>query len=214
MAPCDPVRRAARNLIARATYTSFLRSCGAGAVLAGVLFVVWGYIDRPNGSEMIMVAVHVLSFVVPMLFLAGVVGLFVLCQRWRGGLESAGIVLAFVGSMWGMVVSIANLDAVYAYLAQRGWPPHLFDWLLLVHTGLVLTGIVTICTKPLRGMGLLLLATGVIGWSYSLTDIGNILEARSVHVGCGVLFSVGWVVLGLRLWAGGVRQSEDPYVRS
>jgi hypothetical protein len=44
-----------------------------------------------------------------------------------------------------------------------------------------------------------LLAMGTFGWVYYATDSGSILEARSVHVGFGTLFSLGWIALGLVL---------------
>ena len=47
----------------------------------------------------------------------------------------------------------------------------------------------------------MVLATGVFGWVYNLTDSGAILEARSMHIGFGLLFSLGWVVLGVGLAA-------------
>jgi len=43
-----------------------------------------------------------------------------------------------------------------------------------------------------------------------LTDSGAILEARSVHVGFGLLFSVGWVVLGVGLLAAGTKRALRP----
>jgi hypothetical protein len=41
---------------------------------------------------------------------------------------------------------------------------------------------------------------GVLGWGYYVTDSDAILEARSIHVGFGLLFSLGWVALGVTLW--------------
>ena len=40
-----------------------------------------------------------------------------------------------------------------------------------------------------------------------LTDAGAILEGRLVHIGFGLLFSLGWVALGLEFWRKGVRQA-------
>jgi hypothetical protein len=38
---------------------------------------------------------------------------------------------------------------------------------------------------------------------YYFTDSGAILEWRLVHIGFGLLFSLGLVALGLALWRGG-----------
>jgi len=53
----------------------------------------------------------------------------------------------------------------------------------------------------------LLLAMGAFGWVYYLTDSGAVLEARPVHIGFGLLFSLGWAALGLALLRGGLRQA-------
>src|SRR5215216_4634770 len=60
------------------------------------------------------------------------------------------------------------------------------------------------------GTGALGLATGIFGWVYNLTDSGAVLEARWVPVGCRLLFSVGWVVLGVGLLAVGTKRSPRP----
>jgi hypothetical protein len=211
-ATCVSIRRVVRYRASRAAYPSFHQWCGVGAVLVGVLFVVWGYIDRPDISESLSVAVHVLSFVVPTLFLVVVVGLAVPCASRRGALKTTGLVLSLFGSTWGVVGSIANLHPLYASLAESsGLPRYLFDWLLVLQTGLALTGIAPVSSRPSRGVGPLLLAIGVCGWVYSLTDSGVIMEARLVHVGFGLLFSLGWVVLGVKLWVRGMGQAEEPH---
>ena len=56
----------------------------------------------------------------------------------------------------------------------------------------------------------MVLATGVFGWVYYLTDSGAVLEARSVHVGFELLFSLGWVVLGVELLAAGTKRAPRP----
>jgi hypothetical protein len=203
-----------RNRSSRTAYPSFRRWCGAGAVLAGVLFVVWGYVDRPDVPEGLRIVVNILSSVVPMLFFVVVLGPAVSCTNRRRPLKSTGPVLCLVGSTWGVVGSIANLHPLYAYLAGiSGWPRYLFDWLLLLQIGLALTGIATVSTRSLRWLGILLLSIGVFGWGYTFTDTGVILEARAVHVGCGLLFSLGWVVLGMRCWVAGASSSDNEATR-
>jgi hypothetical protein len=63
--------------------STLLRSSGLGTVLAGVLFMVWGYIHRPNLPMYLWVAVGVLSLVVPAVFIVRLVGLHTLCKyKW------------------------------------------------------------------------------------------------------------------------------------
>jgi hypothetical protein len=82
--------------------------------LAGVLFVVWGYVDRPHIPLYLGAVVHFLSCVVPALLLAGVAGLSVLCGRQVGVLGWTGLGLAFCGSVWGVVSGVASLGPLYA----------------------------------------------------------------------------------------------------
>jgi hypothetical protein len=111
------------------------------------------------------------------------------------------------------VAAIVGAESVWAYFAQRGWPQQLNDWLLFMLSGLTLVGIATVREKPLRGMGALALAMGAFGWVYDLTDTGAVLEARSVHIGFGLLFSLGWVALGAGLLAVGTRRARIPQAR-
>src|SRR5215208_53104 len=79
----DLVKRVPRKRLNHALYPILLRWCGFAGLLGGVLFVVWGYIHRPNISENLKAVIHVFAFVVPTLFLVTVVGLSVL---WRSRL--------------------------------------------------------------------------------------------------------------------------------
>jgi hypothetical protein len=178
--------------------------------LGGVLFVVWGYIDRPNIPWNLLAVIHVLAFVVPTLFLAAVVGLCVLWRSRLGMLGWMGMALAVYAWGWSVVSVIVGGEAVWAYFAQREWPHYLASWLLFMLSGLTLMGVATVRSGWSRRTGAVVLATGVFGWVYNLTDSGAVLEARSVHVGFGLLFSVGWVVLGVGLLAAGTKQSPRP----
>src|SRR5215203_184450 len=50
---------------------------------------------------------------------------------------------------------------------------------LFMLTGLTLMGLATVRSGWSRGTGAVVLATGVFGWVYNLTDSGAVLEARS-----------------------------------
>jgi len=175
-----------------------------------VLFVVWGYIDRPNIPENLIAVIDVLAFVVPTLFLAAVVGLSVLWRSRLGMLGWMGMALAVYAWGWSVVGAIVGGEAVCTYFAQREWPHYLASWLLFMLTGLTLMGVATVRSGWSRGTGAVVLATGVFGWVYNLTDSGAVLEARSVHIGFGLLFSLGWVVLGVGLLAAGTKRVPRP----
>ncbi len=163
--------------------------------------MVWGYIDRPNIPETLKAVIHVLAFVVPTLFLVAVVGLSVLLRSRLGMLGWMGMALAVYAWGWSVVGEIVGEE----------WPEYLPGWLLFMLTGLTLMGVAIARSGWSRGTGAaVVLATGVFGWIYNLTDSGAVLEARSVHVGFGLLFSLGWVVLGGVLLAAGTKRSPRP----
>jgi FtsH-binding integral membrane protein len=165
-----------------------------------VLFVVWGYIDRPNIPETLKAVIDVLAFVVPTLFLAAVVGLCVLWRSRLGMLGWMGMALAVYAWGWSVVGAIVGEE----------WPDYLPGWLLFLLSGLTLMGVATVRSERSRGAGAVVLATGAFGWVYTLTDSGAVFEARSVHVGFGLLFSVGWVVLGVGLLAASTKRTSRP----
>ena len=173
------------------------------------LFWAWGYIDTPGVSGGLELAVHVLSFVVPGLFLAGVAGLAIRGGRQIGALGWVGIVLALGGSVLGVIDGIAEGDPVRAaYYVSRDWPPYLSVWLVPFLAGLTTVGIAAVVRRPPRGVGAVALAIGAFGWCYYLTDSGAALEARAVQVGSGLLFSLAWVALGVGIWARGARHQS------
>src|SRR5215211_7446856 len=166
MASCDLVKRVPRKRL-------LLRWCGFAGLLGGVLFVVWGYIDRPNIPENLKAVIHVLAFVVPTLFLAAVVGLSVLWGSRLGMLGWMGMALADDRTHYAPAPCVHGEE----------WPEYLPAWLLFMLTGLTLMGLAIVRSGWSRGTGAVVLATGILGWVYNLTDSGAVLEARSVHVG-------------------------------
>src|ERR671921_2194292 len=204
MAQYDQVKRVPRKRLNHAPYPILLRWCGFASLLGGVLFVVWGYIDRPNIPWNLIAVIHLLAFVVPTLFLAAVVGLSVLWQSRLGMLGWMGMALAVYAWGWSVVSAIVGEE----------WPDYLPGWLLFMLAGLTLMGVARVRSGYSRGTGAVVLATGVFGWVYNLTDSGAVLEARSVHVGFGLLFSLGWVVLGVGLLAAGTKRPPRPQAGS
>ena len=172
--------------------------------------MVWGYIDRPNIPENLITVIYVLALAVPTLFLAAVFGLAVLWRSRLGMLGWMGMALAVYAWGWRVVSAIVGGEAVLAYFAQREWPHYLASWSLFMLIGLTLMGVATVRSGWSRRISAVVLATGVFGWVYNLTDSGAVLEARSVHIGFGLLFSLGWVVLGVELLAAGTKRSPRP----
>ena len=198
---------------------------GWASALAGVLFAAWGYIDSEVHFWYLDVPVKVLGVVVPLLFFVGLAGVYLKCRRQLGWLGGTGLALSLVGigqGIYGGVmnayvwyVEIAQSDdyweegyttseeaVVEAVIAEKGWLlMMLSDWLTLLFVGLTIAGLAAVRMRGLRVWGCLLLAMTLSGWVYRFTDAGAMVEARSVHVVFGVLFSISWVVLGYALWS-------------
>jgi hypothetical protein len=170
--------------------------------LAGVLFVIWGYVHTNSAPWYFDVIAWVLSFVVPVLFLAGLAGLYVLCAKRVGRIGKVGLVAGLVGSAMG--VAYAAPWSAFATSGSGLTPLAWLDtvlvwWLDVLLTGLPLVGIAAVGTRAFRGLGVFLLAMGAFGWAYNFTDSGSIAESRLVHVGFGLLFGLSWMGLGLML---------------
>jgi hypothetical protein len=157
-----------------------------------------------------MAVIYGLALVVPALFLAAVVGLGILGRSRLGLLGWMGMVLAVYALVWNVVRAIIGTDAAWDYFALRAWSYYLASWLSLMLTGLTFVGVAIVRGGPSQGTGASVLATGVFGWGYYLTDSGAVFEARLVHIGFGLLFGLGWVALGVGLFAAGTRRSQWP----
>jgi hypothetical protein len=175
-----------------------------------VFFVAWGYIDTPGVSGGLRVGVGVLSLVVPALFLAGVAGIALVGGGRVGWLGWTGMGLALGGTVLGVVAGIFGGDLLWAYFSRRGWPAYLSGWMVPLLAGLTILGFGGARRRPLRGASAVALAMGASGWAYFLTDSWAVFEARVPHVGFGLLFSLGWVVLGIWQWTRGAGWPREP----
>jgi hypothetical protein len=179
-----------------------LRAGGFGALLAGVLFAIWGYVHRDNAPWYFDALATVLSFVVPALFLLGLTGLYVLCKGRVGRLGKSGLILALSGSAMGVAYAVpwSSFATREDWLSSLVWLDiPLVWWLQVLLAGLPLAGIAAVRTRTLRGLGTLLLVMAAFGWAYYATDAAAFLEARLAHVVLAALFSLGWIALGLLL---------------
>jgi hypothetical protein len=175
---------------------------GGGALLAGVLFAAWGYIHRENAPAYLDAMARALNLIVPALFLVGLAGLYVLCERRAGRIGKVGFVPGMAGSAMGAAYAVpwSAFATRGDWLALLAWlDVVLVWWLHITLTGLLVIGVAAVRTRAVRSLGILMLAMGMFGWAYYLTDSGGIAEARFVHIGFGVLFSLSWVALGLTL---------------
>ena len=217
MAPYRSMRRQTHNRARHHSgHATLLSLGGIGGVLAGMLFVAWGYLDQKNAPLYFDVIVDMLAVIVPALFTLGLATLWTRCAGRAPRLAQTGIVTGLVGSALG---TVRNLEHVaghlwHTYAPTTGYPALLLNvwvpivWVPMLFAGLLLGGVGAVGKRTVRGLGTLLLAMGACGWVYYFTDSGSLFEVRSVHVGFGLLFSLGWVVLGLMLWAEGARQAR------
>jgi hypothetical protein len=186
-----------------------LRWGGLGAVTAGVLFVAWGYLDKPNIQGPIEVTVDLLSFAVPISFTLGLLGFYAWCEGQQGPLCKTGLLLALIGTLWGASLGLLGIASEPAAALVNQWQWRhmpLAGWDTTLFCGLGLAGIAAVGK---RRLGSLVLCMGVCGWIYHFTDSGAFFETRAVHVGFGLVFAVGWVVLGIGLLWGEAWRVED-----
>ena len=192
-----------------------------GAVSGGTLFVTWGYLHGNNAlSYFGAVLPGTMSLLMNMLLLVGLVGL---CAWWREGraswLGAAGFLCGFAGAVLSVAYDIHDIISAtgiletapwYAYVrALSGLPPKVLDWFLGVPIGLAAVGTASMRTKALEGWGPLPLAMGLFGWAYELTDSGAVVETGFPHVLFGVVYSLGWVIVGSLLWSKGTERSPS-----
>jgi hypothetical protein len=217
----DPRKEEASTKESYLTSSTLRRWGGGGAVLGGTLFATWGYLHGNitlSSSGPIVTAA--MGLLIDTLFLVGLGGV---CAWWwqgrMGWVGAVGFLLGFAGAAMSVgqgihafVVAsgIAEPAPWYVYVrAGTGVPAKVFRWLPLLPIGLTTVGVYSIVTGALRGWGPLLLAMGLVGWAYHLTDSGEVFRMSFAHMLLGVVFSVGWVVLGCLLWSKGSARDTD-----
>jgi hypothetical protein len=192
----------------RRSSSPLLRWGGTGAVLGGVLFAVWGYLHADIASPQLDAIADVLGLVVPLLFLAGLIGHYAWLQgRASGSLGGIGFIFGFGGAGLGEayrlldIAGIASTADRYDYVVGKGLPPQLFDWFPWLLVGLTLIGMASVRTGSLEGWAPLPLAMGLFGWTYYISESAGITQLRAIHVLFGLLFSLSWIGLGCLLWS-------------
>jgi hypothetical protein len=208
MAEVFSLRRFTSERRNHAPLSTLIGWSGLSAALAGVLFVVWGYVDRKGAPWYLDLAVLVLEVVVPLLFLVGLAGAYAKLRTQASWLGVIGFVIGFAAAGWATVKGVMMAPTLYSQLGERSWPQeswpsallgNALTWLLV---GLTIVGLTAVRKGVVRDWSSLLLTMALFGWVYHLTDdITGIVDVRSIHVVFGVLFSLSWMVLGYALWS-------------
>ena len=159
----------------------------AAACLGGISYGVSGYVDNPNASEFVTgVVVPVLGVSTPALFLGGLVGLY----SWLGGggnpLQRTGLLVGLVGTVLGL---FDGLD---------WWE---VKWWILLFAALTVVGVSMVGEDASSRLllGVLVFASGTLGWVSLLTDpefSGVVVPMRPVHFVFAALFCLSCVVWG------------------
>jgi hypothetical protein len=194
------------------------------AVLGGVLFsakTLWEMADIVPLSATDVT--DTLFFVVPLLWLAGLSGFYARCAEHYGPLGNTGFMVGLGGSALGTIGSLVGV-----------WvePLRLAYWLgfRFLCVGLGLLGIATIGARALpRGWSVLPLVLGLLGLGRALFmffavttgatlfeapegqgELGSFLAswAGTLTSVLGVLFGIGWALLGYALWVGKTEETE------
>jgi hypothetical protein len=208
-----------------------LRWSGLAAALGGVLFsakILWemaGVVPL-NTTDI----TDTLFFVVPLLWLAGLSGFYARCTERYGPLGNTGFMVSLGGLVVGAIGSLVG-----AWIE----PLQLAYWLgfRFLCLGLVFLGIATIGARALpHGWSVLPLVLGLLGLGraffmfFAVTreatlfeapegqgELGSFLAswAGTLTPGLGVLFGIGWILLGYALWVGKAEEAErsPPRVR-
>ncbi len=159
------------------------------SMLGGLLFAAKAFWDRNDGPLVGADITDTLAFVLPLLFLAGLSGLYVRTRGRLGGLGWAGFALGSIGAVTGSVGEVVG-----------EWPiPALGLVALLI--GLMLVGLSAISMNLLSGWSALPLVIGLLGFGWAFTDSYGVAEAwaRLVHLLLAWAFGLCWVLMGLAL---------------
>jgi hypothetical protein len=173
-----------------------IRLGGSAALLAGLCYGAAGYFDKPDISGYTSALVSVLGVATPALFLGGLLGLhcrlLLLFGAQRSFASAAGLVVSCLGAVVGVIDALVGLDQTFLGFSRIGsW------WWVLLLAGLTLMGLATLLREGLRCVGVVVLASGALGWVSLLTDPafpGVLVPTRPVHVAFAALFCPSCVV--------------------
>ena len=184
-------------------FANFARWSGIAAILGGVLWSASIFVSDLNST-----IADILFFLIPLLFLVGLAGLYTHC-RGRLGVWEALSRMGFLTGVVGLVVaSIGTLGTGvqgggFLWVAELSWWAFAFGYFVL-SLGLLLLGYFILQTGPLTRLRGLPLGIGILG-------LLVILIPPWAFPGAGVvwgLYGLGWAVLGYGLLSGVI--GSDP----
>jgi hypothetical protein len=183
------VSRPAHTRRTKASSAYLARWGAAAACLGGISYGAAGYLDAPDASGFVIgVVVPVLGMATPALFLGGLIGLYFWPGREGSRLRRAALLVGLVGTVLGLS---EGLD---------WWEP---DWRILLFVALNAAGLEMVFEEAARFLGVLVLASGTLGWVSLLTDpdfSGVLVPTRPVHVAFAALFCLSCVAWGVALF--------------
>ncbi len=184
--------------------STFIGASGLASMLGGVLFAAKMWHDRNDGPPWPTDITDTLIFVVPLLWLVGVTGLYARCKERFAGLGMLGFALGSSGAAMAAVgplaMSLFDNDGLWFVLVLG---------LLILFIGLIITGIATIRAKALAGrsaaLPLIIGTLGLLMFFANPDDAGLSADMvslmRPVRMISTMLFGAAWALLGYRLWS-------------
>ena len=176
---------------------------GPASILAGALFAAKTVYDRNDAPPWPTDITDTLVFLVPLLWLVGLAGLYARSQERAGRLGRIGLGLALIGTGMAVVgsvsMSIFALDALWVVFAFG---------LLAQFAGLVLGGIGIWRVKVMGKASALPLIIGMLGLLMVFAnpddpnvsgDIAGLL--RLARLASALMIGIGWIALGYLLWS-------------
>lgn len=166
-----------------------------GAVLGGAMLAIMNVAPFTGFGAVTAALPGWLQFLLPLFFLAAILGLHSLCRGRTGALGRAGaalILLSLMSTFAGML-SLAYADALWILV---------FVGLLGTFVGFVLFGVAVIRVGLLGRWSFMPLVVGVLGLASAFN--GEPAYSRigySAGMVLWILFALAWVLLGYGLWS-------------
>jgi hypothetical protein len=183
------VSRLAHTRRTEASSAYLARWGAAAACLGGISYGAAGYLDAPDASGFVIGGVvPVLGVATPALFLGSLMGLYFWPGEGGGRLRRAALLVGLVSTVLGLFDGLA------------WWEP---DWWILLFVALTAAGLEMVFEEAPRFLGILVLASGTLGWVSLLTDpafSGALVPTRPVHVAFAALFCLSCVAWGVALF--------------
>jgi hypothetical protein len=147
-------------------------------------------LDNPDASKFVdSVVVPVLGVATPALFLGVLTGLYFWPVGGGGPLRRAALPVGLAGTALGL------------FDGMDWWEP---DWWILLFVALTVVGLDMVLGEESRLLGVLVLASGVLGWISLLTDpafSGVLVPTYPVHFAFAALFCLSCLAWGVALFS-------------